>query len=165
MESIFLEPVIKMPDLSNPFRILMRRITCFLLPPFLFLTAVVILITQFTELASKNEILSLTSFLVLLSFSALAFNWCRVSSGACSEADLDVVYHVGVDLFLSSMMALISAFFSWLQVGVAGIPPILNPLFFAMHWFFLMLSMILFLIAIFHLLEVVKSGTGVKAGG
>jgi hypothetical protein len=134
-----------------------------LLPPFLSLTAVVILFAQFTELASKNEILSLTSFLVLLSFSALAFNWCRVTSGACSEADLNVVYHVGVDLFLSSMMALISAFFSWLQVGLEGIPSSLNLLYFTMHWFFLMLSMILFLIAIFHLLEVVKRGTIIKA--
>ena len=152
-----------MLHLTNQLRLQIRRITCFLLPPFLCMTALVLLITQFTELASKNEILSLTSFLVILSFSALAFNWCRLSTNTCSEADLDAVYEVGVDLFLSSMMALIAAFFAWLQLGMTGIPLSLNPVFFTMHWFFLLFALLLFLIAIIHLLEVVKRGTRMKA--
>ena len=117
----------------NPTRVRIRKLTCLLLGPFLCLTAVVILATQFTELASKNEILSLTSFLVLLSFSALAFNWCRVSTSACSESDLVAVYEVGVDLFLSSMLALIATFLAWVQLGQGGIPVSLNPVFFALH--------------------------------
>ena len=148
-----------MPRL-NPTRVRIRKLTCFLLGPFLCLTAVVILATQFTELASKNEILSLTSFLVLLSFSALAFNWCRVSTSACSESDLVAVYEVGVDLFLSSMLALIATFLAWVQLGQGGIPVSLNPVFFALHWFFLLGALVLFLIAVFSLLQVVKRGQG-----
>jgi hypothetical protein len=144
-------------------RSLIRRVTCFILPPFLIITAAILLVTQFTELATQNEILSLTSFLVLLSFSALAFNWCRVSTISCTEADLDAVYEVGVDLFLSSMMALIAAFFVWLQVGASGVFVMLTPIFFTMHWIFLLLSLLLFLVAIFHLLEVVKRGKVMKS--
>jgi quinol-cytochrome oxidoreductase complex cytochrome b subunit len=125
----------------NPTRVRIRKLTCFLLGPFLCL-------------------LSLTSFLVLLSFSALAFNWCRVSPSACSESDLVAVYEVGVDLFLSSMLALIATFLAWVQLGQGGIPVSLNPVFFALHWFFLLGALVLFLIAVFSLLQVVKRGQG-----
>jgi hypothetical protein len=143
----------------------LRRLSCFLLPPFLILTAVVVLLTQFTELASRNEILSLTSFLVILTFSSLAFNWCRVSTDSCPEEDLVAVYDCGVDLFLSSMMALIAAFFSWLQLGGAGLPAFLNPLLFALHWFFLLVALVLFAIAVFHLLDVVSREDPGNQGG
>lgn len=147
----------------NPARIRIRKVTCFLLGPFICLTAGVLLISQFSELASRNEILSLTSFLVLLSFSALAFNWCRVSTSACSENNLVAVYEVGVDLFLSSMMALLATFFSWLPLGASGIPATLNPVLFILHLMFLMGALVLFLIAVFALLRVVRWGHGMES--
>jgi len=136
-----------------------RWISSCLLPLFLCLTALVVLVTQFTELASRKEILSLTSFVTTLTFSALAFNWSRVSSTFCPEVDLRIVYHCGVDFLLASMMALISAFFSWLGVGEAGIPVFLNPVLFAMHWFFLLLTMLLSLMAFLQLLQVAGRAT------
>jgi len=61
------------------------------------------------------------------------------------------------------MMALIAAFFVWLQVGASGVFVMLTPIFFTMHWIFLLLALLLFLVAIFHLLEVVKRGKVMKS--
>jgi len=146
----------------NPARARIRKVSCLLLGPFLCLTAAVLLVSQFSELDSRNEILSLTSFLVLLSFSALAFNWCRVPTSACSERDLVAVYEVGVDLFLSSMMALLATFFSWLPSGASGIPSTLNPVLFILHLVFLLGALVLFLVAIFALLRVIRRGQGME---
>ena len=85
---------------------------CVLLPPFIILISVSILAMQFKEISTKSEILSLTSFITLIFFSGLAFNWCRVSSSLTSEDVLKLVYQVGIDLFLASLLALVSTFFA-----------------------------------------------------
>lgn len=73
------------------------------------------------------------------------------------------VYEVGVDLFLSSMMALLATFFSWLPLGASGIPATLNPVLFILHLIFLMGALVLFLIAVFALLRVVRCGHGMES--
>lgn len=51
----------------------------------LILISLLLVVTQFSETSSKNEMLSLTSFIVILTFSGLAFNWCRVPPSFASE--------------------------------------------------------------------------------
>jgi hypothetical protein len=135
-------------------QILLRRITFFLLPPFLIVISLSILAAQFTEFATKSEILSLSSFVVLLSFSALAFNWCRVSPALTSEKILKLVYQSGIDLFLASLLALIASFFSWLKTNPSFLS--LYPGLFVLHWLFLTLAIFLFLIAILAIIKAAK---------
>jgi cadmium resistance protein CadD (predicted permease) len=50
-------------------------------------------------------------------------------------------------------------------VGASGVFALLTPIFFTMHWIFLLLALLLFLVAILHLLEVVKRGKVMKSRG
>jgi hypothetical protein len=101
---------------------MIRRVTCVLLPPFLILISFSILAIQFKEISTNSEILSLTSFITLISFSALAFNWCRVSSSLTTEDILKLIYQVGIDLFLASLLALASTFFAWVKMTAFVFP-------------------------------------------
>lgn len=138
-------------------RSLLRHASFLLLPPLLILISLGLLVTQFTEVATNKEILTLTTFAVLLSFSALAFNWCRVNTAFISEEILKGVYQAGIDLFLASLLALVAASFAWLQ-SLPKLPwPALKLGLFALHWVFLLLSTLLFLTAILALIQSVKS--------
>jgi len=138
-------------------RSLLRRASFLLLPPLLILISLGLLATQFTEVATNKEILTLTTFAVLLSFSALAFNWSRINTAFISEDILKGVYQAGIDLFLASLLALIAASFAWLQ-SLPKLPwPALKLWLFALHWSFLLLSTLLFLTAILALIQSVKS--------
>ena len=148
-----------MTALISIFRKLLRRTSFILLPLFLVVTLVVFLSTQFTELTTKSEILSLSSFTTLLTFSAIAFNWCRVSPSLVPESLLKMVYQAGIDLFLASLLALIATFFAWLQLNPSGPAPLFQSILFILHWLFLCLSLLLFTIAMFHLLHVAKLTT------
>ncbi len=143
-----------MSDLSL-FRRIIRGAACALLPTALVLVSATILAVQFRELAQQKEILSLSSFVILLSFSALAFNWCRISPTLATEATLRVVYQGGIDLFLASMLALVSAFFAWLQMQ-ASVASWIDVAFFLLHWVFLLLSVLLFLAAAFSLIRTAR---------
>jgi hypothetical protein len=145
-----------MINLLPHLRILLRRITCILLPPVLILIALSLLAAQLTELTTKNEILSLSSFIVLLSFSALAFNWCRVSPSFAPEKLLRLVYQAGIDLFLASLLALVATFFAWLKTTSSLVPSSLYPVLFVLHWLFLAISAFIFLLAILSILKAVK---------
>jgi hypothetical protein len=104
--------------MPNPFPHLhqkLRALVCAIVGVFLIIISLVIILTQFTELSAKNENLSLASFLVILSFSGVAFQWSGVTSGFASPKVLKKIYQTGVDLFLDSLLALIAAFFAWLQ--------------------------------------------------
>ncbi|CAN5615874.1 hypothetical protein BH09VER1_BH09VER1_22210 [soil metagenome] len=139
-------------------RRLIRRLSCLILPPCLAILAVGILSTQFIEISSRTELLSLTSFVVLLSFSALAFNWSRVSPDMVPPETLKEVYEAAIDFFIASLLALVSTMFSWLQSS--GIVPLSAKLLFAFHWIFLLASIALLLVAILALLRIVsKSST------
>jgi transposase len=112
------------------------------------------LAAQFLKIASKNELLSLTSFVVLLSFSALSFNWCRVSPSYSSEKLLNVICSAGVDSFIASLLALVAAFFAWLQtMNLSILPSIGYPLLFVLHFSFILLSLLPFLTSIFEVRE------------
>lgn len=146
-----------MADQPRSLRTLLRRASLFLLPPLLTLISLGLLAAQFTELDTNKEILTLTTFAVLLSFSALAFNWCRVNTTFISEKILKGVYQAGIDLFLASLLALVAASFAWLQ-SLPKLPwPAVKLGLFALHWSFLLLSTLLFLTAILALIQSVKS--------
>ena len=118
--------------------------------------------TQFTELGTATEILSLSSFITLLSFSALAFNWCRVSPSLTPEILLASVYQAGIDLFLASLLALVATFFAWLQINLPGLPAGFQPIVFFLHWIFLFLSLLLFALSMLQLLATVRKIDGGK---
>jgi len=139
-----------------PLRKFLRGSAFILLPSFLILILISVLVSQFTELGTRNEILSLSSFITLLSFSALAFNWCRISPTLTPEPLLAQVYQCGVDLFLASLLALIATFFAWFQLTPSSLPPATQPILFAIHWIFLTLSLLFFLVSILQLLRVAK---------
>jgi hypothetical protein len=142
-------------------RNIFRRIALALLPALLILIALSILAVQFKEVSTRNEFLSLSSFIVLISFSALAFNWCRTSPSLSSERTLKIVFQTGIDLFLASLLALVATFFAWLQT-ISSLPAFFYPLLFAVHWLFLLFSVSLFLISMLFLLRAVswESATG-----
>ncbi len=141
------------PKLSAA-RQIIRRFSCLVLPPFLALGALTILITQFFEISSRQEVLSLTSFVVLLSFSALAFNWSRVGPDLASPEKLRAIYEAAVDFFIASMLALVSTMFTWLQNSPGT--PLMGQILFALHWIFLLASIVLLLVALLALLRVVS---------
>ncbi|MEI6323113.1 MAG: hypothetical protein WCP60_08440 [bacterium] len=134
----------------------LRKIALLLLPPFLLLLFLSILATQFAELGTAKELLSLTSFVILLSFSALAFNWCRVPTSFTPETLLIVIYQAGVDFFIASLLALVSTFFAWLQMSPLPQTKLLQILGFWLHWIFLFLSLGLFVFAALDLVRISK---------
>jgi hypothetical protein len=143
----------------SPLQKSLRWLSLLLIPYFFMLILVILLGTQFTELGTSNEILSFSSFITLLSLSALAFNWSRVSSSFTSEALLETIYRAGIDLFIASLLALIATFFAWLLTKPGLLVPFsktMQILLFALHWIFLALSLLLFLLALFQLLGTAK---------
>lgn len=135
----------------------LRWFACVIVPIGLLLVAVIVLLSQLTELKSRQEVLSLTSFLVILTLSALSFNWSRATHTFTSEATREKIYQAGVDLFLASLLALIAACFAWLQSNppsAFGLPIFANNqqfvllLLFWIHWTFLLLALLMTLGAI-----------------
>ena len=56
---------------------LLRRITLLLVPPVLLLMFVTEMLVQFVELQNRNEVVSTSIVIALLSMSALSFGWNR----------------------------------------------------------------------------------------
>ena len=143
----------------NPFPHLhqkLRALVCAIVAVFLVIISLVIILTQFTEISAKNENLSLASFLVILTFSGVAFQWAGVTAGFASPKVLKKVYQTGVDLFLDSLLALIAAFFAWLQSTPGMLAPWLGTVCLVIHWLFLSLAVIFFLISTLCLLLAIK---------
>lgn len=134
----------------------LRSISLKLLPVFLVLLFLVVLAAQFMELGTANELLTLTSFIVLISFSALAFNWSRVSTSFTSENHLCLIYEAGVDFFIASLLALVSTFFIWVKITLFVLPPMLASILFGLHWVFLLLALGLFLLSLLQLLRTAR---------
>lgn len=147
---------IQMSNYSFRVRRLLRRLACVLLPPILILISLFLLGTQLSEISTKNEIFSLSSFIILLSFSALAFNWCRVSTSFTSEDILKRIYQAGIDLFLASLLALLATFFAWLRMNPFFLPSFLFPVLLAMHWLFLAVAVLIFLLSILSMIRAIK---------
>ena len=134
----------------------LRRVVSALVAVFLVVISIVIVATQFTEFSVKNENLSLASFIVILSFSGVAFQWAGVTARFADPKVLKRVYQTGVDLFLDSILALIAAFFAWLQSTPGMVPPWLGTLCLIIHWLFLSLAVVFFLISTLCLLAAIK---------
>lgn len=134
----------------------LRSLVSVLVGVFMVIIALVIVLTQFTEVSAKNENLSLASFLVILTFSGVAFQWAGVTASFASPKVLKKVYQTGVDLFLDSLLALIAAFFAWLQSTPEALPPWLAMTCIIIHWIFLSLAVIFFLISTLCLLFAIK---------
>lgn len=146
----------------------LRWLSLLLLPYSFILILILLLTSQFTELGTSNEILSFSSFITLLSLSALAFNWSRVSISFTSELLLETIYRAGIDLFLASLLALISTFFAWLLTKPGLIVPFSRTTqfcLFGLHWLFLALSLLLFLLALFQLLGTIRKIFGESREG
>ena len=145
--------------MPNPFPHLhqkLRALVCVIVAVFLVIISLVIIFTQFTEASAKNENLSLASFLVILTFSGVAFQWAGVTASFASPKVLKKVYQTGVDLFLDSLLALIAAFFAWLQSTPGMLAPWLGTVCLVIHWLFLSLAVIFFLISTLCLLFAIK---------
>lgn len=141
--------------MPNPFSRLPRLLlvlVCGLIALTLILISALLLATQYQETSSKKEILSLTSFIVILTFSGLAFNWCRVPPSFAPEEILQKIYRTGIHLFLSSLLALVAAFFTWFQSTSETISPWMPKACLLLHWIFISLAIVFFLIAMLRLL-------------
>jgi len=135
---------------------LILRTSYILLGPALSLLGILLLVAQFLEMTGSKEILPLTSFVVLLSFSALAFNWCRTSSTFSSEATLERVFRAAVELFIASLLALVSVALQFMRTGISWTPAALALPIFIIHWIFLALAFLLFLLSILTLLSLAR---------
>lgn len=141
--------------MPNPFPRLphtLLMLVCGVIALALILISVLLVATQFSEASSKNEMLSLTSFVVILTFSGLAFNWCRVPPHFASEEILKKIYRTGIHLFLSSLLALVASFFTWFQTSPEMNSPWMPKACLLLHWIFISLAIVFFLIAILRLL-------------
>lgn len=141
--------------MPNPFSRLPRLLLVLvssLIALTLILISALLVVTQFSETSSKNEMLSLTSFIVILTFSGLAFNWCRVPPSFASEAILQKIYRTGIHLFLSSLLALVASFFTWFQSTPEMTSPWMPKACLLLHWIFISLAIVFFLIAMLRLL-------------
>lgn len=130
---------------------------CGIIALVLILISILLVATQFTETSSKNEMLSLTSFIFILTFSGLAFNWSRVPPNFASEEILKKIYRTGIHLFLSSLLALVASFFSWFQTSPELNFPWISKLCLLLHWVFLSLAVVFFLVSMLRLLFVISN--------
>jgi len=138
-------------------RSLVRGVSLLLLPPLLVLVCGGMLVAQYFELFGNQEVLPLTSFVVLLSFAGLALSWCRVRADFTPEETLRRVYLASIDLFVSSLMALVSTAFSWVLTTQTSLPPALFYSATVLHWISLLLALLLFLVAILTLLQAARN--------
>lgn len=131
-----------------------RRFTVILIPPSLLLIVVLVMAEQFTEIQDRNEILTATVVVALMSMSALSFSWVRCLPDDLLRTYGDVIHGAGIDLFIASLPALISAFLIWIKVptpidSIAG-----TLLIFTLHWIFLLMAMVYSVNALLRLLRV-----------
>lgn len=145
-----------MSNILQHLHVKLRALVSAIVAIFLVVISIVVISTQFTEFSTKSENLSLASFLVILSFSGVAFQWAGVTAGFASPQVLKKVYQTAVDLFLDSLLALIAAFFAWLQSTPGLLPPWLASTCLITHWVFLSLAVIFFLISTLCLLMAIK---------
>lgn len=141
-----------MPNPFTRFQRLVLVMACAILALALIVISLLLVANQFTEAASKDEMLSLTSFVVILTFSALTFNWCRVPPNFASEEILKKVYWAGIQLFLSSLFALVASFFTWFQRSPEMNASWMSKSCLLLHWVFISLAIVFFLVAMLRLL-------------
>ena len=136
-----------------PLRSRIRHISLTILPTSLLIVLTAILALQFIEVGRASEILSLSSFVILISFSALALNWCRAPGSLTQENQLREIYHAGIDCFIASILALLSTFFTWIRFTPLFQGSILSLILFLLHWIFLLLAIGLFALSLLQLLR------------
>ncbi|MCG6862461.1 MAG: hypothetical protein LJE70_14460 [Chromatiaceae bacterium] len=123
------------------------------LMPSMVVMAIALLGIQLTEYSGNKEILPLSSFVLLLSLSALGFNWCRTAPRYSSEAALETACRSAITLFVASLLALVSAGLAFVQQSNTWMPDRLATPIFVLHWLFLALALALFLAAILSMLS------------
>lgn len=136
------------------FRRVIRNISIVLIPIGVVILLATVLIAQSTELATRSEILPLSSFAILLTFSSVAFGWSRVPYLA--EDTLLHIFRAGVDMFVASLLALTAAALGWLSSTPAIASSSAYVVLLGVHWFFLCLCFALFTIAILQLMRAVR---------
>lgn len=144
-----------MPNSFSRFQRMLLIAACAVLALALVVISLLLVVNQFSEAASKDEMLSLTSFVVILTFSGLTFNWCRVPPNFGSEEILKKVYWAGIQLFLSSLFALVASFFTWFQRSPEMNASWMSKSCLILHWVFISLAIVFFLIAMLRLLATI----------
>jgi len=124
----------------------------FVVAPAIVALTIAVLWLQMTELDGNKEVLPLSSFVLLISLSALGFNWCRTNAKYSSEAALDCACRSAISLFVAGLLALISAGLTFIQQNAGGLPDAMQTAILALHWLFLALALMLSLVAILSML-------------
>jgi hypothetical protein len=131
-----------------------RRFTGLLIPPSLMLVVLLMLMEQFTEIQDRNELLTATVVVALVSLSALAFSWARCLPENLLKIYGETIHGAGVDLFIASLPALISAFLIWIKLPPTLEYTVTTLLVFSLQWFFLLIALVYSLLALMRLLKV-----------
>jgi hypothetical protein len=130
-----------------------KSIVSWVLPALLCMLAFALVLAQFSEFVGNKEIIPLTSFLVLLTMSNTAFNWCRVSENFTSHSVLVSIYYCAVALLVASLSAVVSAAFAFVTVTFSFLPNWLVVIFTVLHILLFIFSLIVSLVAFIALLR------------
>ncbi|MFM8524848.1 MAG: hypothetical protein ACKOCM_04425 [Cyanobacteriota bacterium] len=72
-----------------------------------------VLISQYQELGTLREVASLGSFVTFLAMANFAISWSRMAADLATMQERRCAKQVGLDLFLASLLALLSQALIW----------------------------------------------------
>lgn len=79
----------------------------------LLLVAVMVVISQYQELSTLQEAASLGSFITFLAMANFAISWSRMAADLAMIQERRCAKQAGLDLFLASLLALLSQALIW----------------------------------------------------
>ncbi len=74
---------------------------------------VLLIVSQWTELKTHTESVPLVSTVTFLALSGVAFNWARLDEALVMPHEKRIAKQAGVDLFMASMLALVTQGLLW----------------------------------------------------
>ena len=109
----------------------------------LLIAAVVVVASQYREMSTLQEVASLGSFVTFLALANFAVSWSRMPADLAPLPERRKAKQVGLDLFLSSLLALLSQALLWMAPVVKpSLPVLLAPLL-GLHVLLLALSWVM----------------------
>ena len=109
----------------------------------LLIAAVVVVASQYREMSTLQEVASLGSFVTFLALANFAVSWSRMPADLAPLPERRTAKQVGLDLFLSSLLALLSQALLWMAPVVKpSLPVLLAPLL-GLHVLLLALSWVM----------------------
>lgn len=106
----------------------------------LLVAAVVVVVSQYREVSTLQEGASLGSFVTFLALANFAISWSRMQVDLATLAERRCAKQVGLDLFLSSLLALLSQALLWLAPMLKPALPMLVTPVVGLHVLLLALS-------------------------